>query len=177
MDFSHEILPGARHVRLDRIADLRGNFVKTYLRSAFNAHDLPFDFCEEFYSVSRRDVVRGMHFQLPPHDHDKLVFCPVGAVLDVLVDMRHGRSFGRVASVVLGEDEPAVLVIPKGVAHGFKSLRDDSLMVYKTSTEHVPSHDRGIRWDSIGFDWQVDAPILSERDAVHPALADFASPF
>ena len=170
-------MPGARHVRLGRIADPRGNFVKTYLRSAFNAHDLPFDFREEFYSVSRRDVVRGMHFQLPPHDHDKLVFCPVGAVLDVLVDMRRGPGFGRVASVVLGEDEPAVLVIPKGVAHGFKSLRDDSLMVYKTSTEHAPSHDRGIRWDSIGFDWQIDAPILSARDAVHPALADFASPF
>jgi len=121
--------------------------------------------------------VRGMHFQLPPHDHVKLVYCPVGAVLDVLVDLRKGSGMGRVASAELRGDEPSLLVIPKGVAHGFRALRDDSLMVYKTSTEHAPSHDAGIRWDSFGFDWGVALPVLSARDAAHPALADFASPF
>lgn len=177
MDFSTEILPGARLVSLTRLADTRGDFVKTYMRSAFDAHGLPFAFSEEFYSVSKKDVVRGMHFQLPPHDHEKLVFCPHGAVLDVLVDLRRGTGFGRVASVVLCDSEPAMLVIPTGIAHGFKSLMDGSLMVYKTNAEYAPSHDGGIRWDSIDFDWQIDVPILSMRDALHPTLADFTSPF
>ena len=177
MQSTRDILPGAVLVPLRRVGDLRGSFVKTYARSVFESAGVDFDFREEFYSFSHKDVVRGMHFQRPPHDHAKLVFCPAGAVLDVLVDLRRGAGFGRVASVVLSADEPAILVIPSGIAHGFKALRDDSLMVYKTSTEHAPSHDAGIRWDSFGFDWGVAAPVVSTRDAGHPALADFASPF
>jgi dTDP-4-dehydrorhamnose 3,5-epimerase len=177
MEFTRELLPGARMVTLRRVGDLRGTFIKTYARSVFDANAEPFDLREEFYSISHKDVIRGMHFQLPPHDHVKLVYCPVGAVLDVLVDLRRGHGQGRVASVVLSEDEPSLLVIPKGVAHGFKALRDNSLMVYKTSTEHFPTHDAGIRWDSFGFDWDVSAPIVSARDTSHPALADFDSVF
>jgi len=177
MQFSRELLPGATLVALKRFEDARGSFVKTFARSAFEAAGVDFDFREEFYSFSRRDVVRGMHFQLPPHDHVKLVYCAAGSVLDVLVDLRRGAGLGRVASVVLSADEPSLLVIPKGVAHGFRALRDDSLMVYKTSTEHAPSHDAGIRWDSFGFEWGVTAPVVSQRDAGHPSLADFDSPF
>lgn len=177
MDFSRELLPGVRLVAQQRFSDARGSFVKTYARALFDEHGLPFDFREEFYSFSHRDVIRGMHFQVPPHDHAKLVYCPQGAVLDVLVDLRRGPGQGRVASVVLGEDEPALLFIPSGIAHGFKALADRSLMVYKTSTEHAPEHDRGIRWDSIGFDWDCARPVVSQRDAGHPRLADFQSPF
>ncbi len=172
-----ELLPGVRLVALRRTTDSRGSFVKTYQRSVFEALGEPFDFREEFYSFSRRDVLRGMHFQLPPHDHAKLVHCPVGAVLDVLLDLRAGAGQGRVASVVLSADDPSLLVIPAGIAHGFKSLQDNTMMVYKTSAEHAPTHDAGIRWDSFGFDWGCDAPLLSQRDATHPALADFSSPF
>lgn len=177
MEFAREILPGTWHVTLKRFGDLRGSFVKTYLSSAFEEKGLSFLPREEFYSFSHRDVIRGMHFQLPPHDHVKLVYCPMGAVLDVLVDLRSGLGQGRVASVQLCGDEPSLLMIPKGIAHGFRALSDNSLMVYKTSTEHSPSHDAGVRWDSIGFDWGVDAPVVSARDAAHAALADFASPF
>ena len=177
MDFKRELLPGVAHVALRRFEDLRGSFVKSYARSVFDANGETFDFREEFYSFSHKDVIRGMHFQLPPHDHVKLVYCPLGAVLDVLVDLRHGPGQYRFASVVLSEEEPSLLVIPRGIAHGFKSLRDNSLMIYKTSTEHAPTHDAGIRWDSFGFDWGVADPIVSERDARHPALSDFSSPF
>jgi dTDP-4-dehydrorhamnose 3,5-epimerase len=178
MDFGKELLPGVQHVSLRRFQDDRGTFVKTYSRQLFDANGAPFDLREEFYSFSRKDVVRGMHFQVPPHDHVKIVYCAAGAVLDVLVDLRGGPGQGAVASVVLRGDEPSLLVIPKGIAHGFKSLADDSLMIYKTSTEHSPAHDKGIRWDSFGFDWGVDSPpVLSARDAAHPALADFLSPF
>ena len=177
MQFDPDLLPGVRHIRLRKLGDMRGSFVKTYARSVFDQNEVAFDLREEFYSFSRKDVIRGMHFQLPPHDHVKLVYCPAGAVLDVLVDLRSGAGQGKVASVLLSGEEPSLLVIPRGVAHGFKSLSDDSLMVYKTSTEHAPSHDAGICWDSFGFDWGVDHPVISARDSTHPSLADFTSPF
>ncbi|MDE2395199.1 MAG: dTDP-4-dehydrorhamnose 3,5-epimerase family protein [Burkholderiales bacterium] len=177
------MLPGAWLVRLDRFEDARGVFVKTYARSAFESllaargAQGPFDMMEEFYSVSHKNVVRGMHFQVPPHDQAKIVYCVAGAVRDVLVDLRKGPGFGRHASVVLDAGDPQLLLIPKGVGHGFMSLADASVLVYKTSTEHAPSHDAGIRYDSFGFDWGGAAPILSERDRNHPRLADYVSPF
>ena len=95
-----------------------------------------------------------MHFQLPPHDHDKLVYCIRGRVMDVLLDLRkssptYGRSFGNEISA----NNHLMLYIPKGVAHGFLSLEDDSVLVYKTTTIHFPSHDAGVRWDSFGYTW------------------------
>jgi len=178
MRFTEELLPGTWLVHLNRFEDLRGNFVKTYARSIFNAAGAPFDFQEEFYSVSNKDVIRGMHFQLPPHDHVKLVYCPVGEVLDVLLDLRAGETYGKTVNVVLGEAQPSLVMIPKGIAHGFRSLRDGSLMVYKTSTEHTPSHDAGIRWDSFGFDWGVvGRPTVSARDSAHPSFLEHATPW
>lgn len=174
---TEELLPGTWLYRLPRFEDLRGSFVKTYLRSALASHGVQFDLAEEFYSSSRKDVIRGMHFQLPPHDHVKLVYCPVGAVLDVLLDLRAGPGYGEVASVELSEQNPGLVLIPRGVAHGFRSLSDDSLMVYKTSTEHAPSHDSGVRWDSFGFDWQCASPVLSDRDLRHAIFSKLSSPF
>lgn len=183
MQFAEELLPGTWVVRLKRFDDARGSFVKTYARSVFDEalHAVPgaagFEAREEFYSSSAKNVIRGMHFQLPPHDHDKLVYCAVGIVDDVLLDLRRGPGFGRVARVRLDAAAPSAVFIPRGVAHGFVSRTDGSLMVYKTSSEHAPSHDAGVRFDSFGFDWQCDAPVLSVRDRGHPALADFVSPF
>lgn len=178
MQFEQEVLSGAWVVRLKRFADVRGTFVKTYARSVFDAHAAGrFETAEEFYSLSNRDVIRGMHFQRPPHDHAKLVYCASGAVDDVLLDLRRGPGYGRVVRIALDAETPTLVVIPSGIAHGFRSLADASLMVYKTSTEHVPSHDAGIRWNSFGFDWGCNAPVLSERDRAHPPLVSFASPF
>lgn len=177
MQLSEELLPDTWLVTLKRFEDMRGTFVKTYARTLFDRHGEPFEMLEEFYSVSCKDVIRGMHFQLPPHDHVKLVYCPVGAVEDVLLDLRSGPGFGKVARVRLGEDQHSLLLIPKGIAHGFRSLVDGSLMVYKTSTEHAPKADVGIRWDSFGHDWGVAQPLMSERDRLHPQLENFVTPF
>ncbi len=179
MQFTDELLPGVWLVRLKRLDDARGSFVKTYAQSVFEAiPGVPaFDLREEFYSYSHRDVVRGMHFQLPPHDHVKLVYCANGSAHDVLLDLRRGPGYGRVAAVHLDAAEPALVVVPRGVAHGFRALEDHTLMVYKTSSEHAPQHDAGVHWASFGFDWGCAQPLLSARDALHPALADFASPF
>jgi len=165
-----ELLPGTWLHRLGLFSDARGSFVKTYARTALYGAGLDFDFAEEFYSTSHKGVLRGMHFQLPPHDHVKLVYCAIGAVQDVLLDLRRGPGYGEVATVQLRGEAPALLVIPRGVAHGFLSLQDGSLMVYKTSSEHAPAHDAGIRWDSFGFDWGITGATLSQRDASHPAF-------
>jgi dTDP-4-dehydrorhamnose 3,5-epimerase/CDP-3, 6-dideoxy-D-glycero-D-glycero-4-hexulose-5-epimerase len=172
-----ELLPGAFHVPLARLADVRGAFVKTHAPSALARLGIHFDLREEFYSLSHRNVIRGMHFQRPPHDHDKIVYCPQGRALDVLLDLRKGAGYGRSCAVLLDAREPALVFIPRGVAHGFKALEDDTLMVYKTSSEHAPTHDAGVRWDSFGFDWDCAAPLTSERDRCHPALGELDSPF
>lgn len=170
MQLVSELLGGAFHIRTPRSTDARGAFVKTHAVSALAALGLAFELREEFHSLSRRDVIRGMHLQAPPHEHDKIVYCPHGAALDVLLDLRPGPGHGRVASVRLTADEPAIVFIPRGVAHGFKALVDETLMVYKTSSEHAPSHDIGVRWDSFGFDWRCAAPVISPRDRAHPAF-------
>jgi dTDP-4-dehydrorhamnose 3,5-epimerase len=157
----------------DRFVDQRGVFVKTYNHVAWEKFGVHFEMREEFYSSSRQNVIRGMHFQVPPYAHDKVVYCLTGSVLDVLLDLRPGANYGRAVSVTLSSENGQILFIPAGVAHGFKALRDDSLLVYKTSTVHVPDCDQAIRWNSFGFDWGTDQPILSERDRGHPGLDAF----
>jgi dTDP-4-dehydrorhamnose 3,5-epimerase len=121
--------------------------------------------------------LRGMHFQLPPAAHDKLVYCPVGKVLDVVLDLRSSAKRGRFISRELNASNREMLFIPRGCAHGFVALEDESMMVYQTSTVHSPAHDAGVLWNSFGFAWPVANPILSERDQKFPALRDFKSPF
>lgn len=174
---SQELLPGVWLISLVDFKDQRGQFVKTYSQKMFEGWGFNFDFREEFYSYSSANVIRGMHFQLPPFDHEKIVYCPSGKVLDVLLDLRTGPNYGKSTSLILSGDVPTVLFIPRGIAHGFKSLQDHSLMIYKTSTEHNPSHDAGILWNSFGFDWDCTDPIISLRDSGHPGLQGFTSPF
>ena len=159
--------------------DNRGDFVKTFHDGLFRELGLEFRPMEEFFSTSHRGVLRGMHFQLPPHDLDKLVYCVRGRVLDVLLDLRKGSAtYGQSASAELSRENHHQFYIPSGVAHGFLSLDADSVMVYKTSTVHSPAHDAGVRWDSFGYAWpQLENRILSPRDQNFPALAEFVTPF
>ncbi len=160
-------------------ADERGMFVKTYHVDWASRLGLEFEFREEFYSVSMRGVLRGMHFQTPPYAHQKLVYCISGRILDVLVDLRCGEGFGQVWSRELSATSPEVLWVPPGIAHGFLSLEDNSIVVYKTDCEYAPSNDGGIHWNSFGFSWpETIVPIVtSDRDKQHPKLNEFVSPF
>ena len=112
-----------------------------------------------------------MHFQLPPHDHTKVVALSEGRALDVLVDLRAGPDFGKVCSIDLSlYDVGTVLVIARGVGHGFLAKSDDCRMNYLVSSRYAPEHDRGVLWNSINFEWPVSKPILSERDKTHPTI-------
>lgn len=158
--------------------DQRGAFIKTFHKKFFEDNRLESDFRESFFSISKKNVIRGMHFQLPPDDHVKLVYCAKGEILDVVVDIRkNSPTYGKFFSIYLTENNGRIIYIPKGFAHGFKSLTDNSVVVYMTTKEYSPENDTGIRWDSFGFDWKVENPIMSQRDKSFLPLEEFNSPF
>ncbi len=171
-------LSGAFIITLPASHDSRGTFVKTYSESQFREAGIDFTLRESYFSFSKKDVIRGMHFQLPPHQHSKIVFCPVGSIMDVIVDLRKDSPTYRqyYAHELSAENHKAVF-IPEGFAHGFKSLTDDSLTCYLVSSEYNKAHDTGIRYDTIGYEWNVNEPILSARDLSFVTMDEFESPF
>jgi len=175
---SEEPLRGARVLEPRYFADERGAFVKTFHESLFQEMGISFTPREEFFSVSKRNVLRGMHFQVPPHDHHKLVYCIAGRILDVIVDLRVGsETYGHYASVELSAENRRLFFIPTGFAHGFLALEEDAVMVYKTDHVYAPESDLGIAWDSFEFTWPVAQPVISQRDIEFPPLEQFVSPF
>ena len=160
--------------------DERGDFLKTFHRSLFGEAGIKFEPKEEFLSRSTRGVIRGMHFQLPPAAHQKLIYCIQGKVLDVCLDLRkQSTTFGKTIAFELSPQKPQVLFLPVGIAHGFLSLEINSCLIYKTDHEYCPNLDVGIRYDSFGFSWpQTVAPyVISDRDKGHQKFADFETPF
>src|SRR5882724_10206073 len=169
--------PGLLLLRPRIFQDRRGLFVKTFRADQFRELGISFEPREEFYSTSAKGVLRGMHFQLPPAAHSKLVYCLGGRVLDVMLDMRRSSpSFGRAFSCELDAVRRELVFIPAGFAHGFLALEDNSLMVYKTDVVHTPACDSGIAWNSFGFEWPVTSPVMSDRDSRFTAWRDFSSP-
>lgn len=178
MEIIESTLSGCYVIKPFMQNDDRGIFVKTFNCEDFKKENLETNFSEEYYSWSKKNVVRGMHFQMPPLDHVKLVSCLSGKVLDVVVDLRkNSKTYKEIFYLELSGDSKEVLYIPRGMAHGFCSLSDESLMYYKVSTVYSPDHDSGILWNSIGLDWPVEKAILSERDRGFTTLQDFKSPF
>jgi dTDP-4-dehydrorhamnose 3,5-epimerase len=171
-------LPGCYAIRPRVFSDDRGAFVKMFPAPGLRELGTDTDWQEELWSSSRRGVLRGMHFQVPPADHAKLVYCVHGEILDVMLDLRRGSpAFGQHRHITLSSANGIGLYVPSGCAHGFLSMRDESTVLYKITSVHSPENDRGIAWDSFGFDWPVDEPMMSDRDRRHPRLADFVSPF
>lgn len=146
-------------------SDERGSFTKTYHNEFFEKYGLCTDFKESYFSISKKNVIRGMHFQLPPHDHKKLVYVAKGEVTDVILDMRKSsNTFGKAISIVLNDSNHRSVYIPTGLAHGFRSMVDNTIMIYNVSTVYNNETDFGLRFDSIDFNWDVSAPIISNRD-------------
>jgi len=171
-------VPGCWELHFPVHVDPRGEFVKTSQRDALFELGLEADFEETYYTVSRENVLRGMHLQLPPADHGKLVYCVAGAVLDVVLDVRTGSpAYGRFAQIELDGAGHNGLYIPRGVAHGFYVLRAPAAMAYHVTAMHAPQLDAGIAWDSFGACWPAASPLISPRDAGLPPLAEFRSPF
>jgi len=171
-------LPDAKIIELPQFLDERGAFVKTFHDTLLKEAGINFQLKESYFSISKKDVIRGMHFQLPPHQHAKIVFCSQGAILDVIVDLRkNSPTYGKFEAQELSAENHRAFYIPEGFAHGFKALTEDAITYYLVSSEYNKEADTGIRYDTIGHDWNVSNPIISARDLSFVSLKDFESPF
>lgn len=162
--------------------DSRGYFFESFSQREFDEVVPGITFVQDNESCSVRGVIRGLHFQRPPHSQAKLVRCVKGEVLDVAVDLRKDSStFGKYVSCILSEENHRQLFIPKGFAHGFAVLSDVAIFQYKCDEYYHPESDGGISLldSSLGIDWHIDLKdaILSEKDTRHPLLKDYNSPF
>lgn len=177
-DFCETRILGCFDIRPRVFEDNRGHFIKVFHEEQFRSHGIEAKFAEEYYSVSRKGVLRGLHFQIPPMDYVKMVYCVAGTVLDAIVDLRVGSpTYGTFKLIELSAEKANLVFLPSGLAHGFLTLSDQAILIYKVSTAHSPEHDSGILWNSVGIPWPEPSPILSDRDRSFPTLAAFVSPF
>ncbi|MBD3390797.1 MAG: dTDP-4-dehydrorhamnose 3,5-epimerase [Chitinivibrionales bacterium] len=161
--------------------DHRGFFFESYSHREFTKHGIDITWVQDNHSLSRqKGVLRGLHFQRPPHTQTKLVRVVAGSVYDVVVDLRKdSRTFGTWQGFELSAREFKMLLVPKGFAHGFCTLEPDTEVLYKNDAFYEPSAEGGVRWNDPGLDipWPVAQPIISGKDAALPLLKDLASPF
>lgn len=163
-------------------ADSRGYFFESYSKREFDEKIRTVDFVQDNESMSSYGVIRGLHFQTPPHAQSKLVRCVKGRVLDVALDIRKGSpTYGRHVAVELSADNHRQFFIPRGFAHGFAVLSETAVFHYKCDEFYHPEAEGGISIadESLGIDWRipVDKALLSEKDRRNPLLKDFDSPF
>ena len=164
-----------------RFGDARGWFSETWNAARLVEAGIDLPWVQDNHSFSAaKGTLRGLHYQAPPRAQDKLVRCSRGAILDVAVDFRAGSPrFAQWVGVELSAENGRQLLVPKGFLHGFVTLTEDTEVQYKCTDFYSPEHDGSVRWDdpTIGIDWGVAAPILSDKDRTAPLLAAVQSPF
>jgi dTDP-4-dehydrorhamnose 3,5-epimerase len=178
-------LPGVVLVEPPRFEDDRGWFMESYSRQRFSdglvalGEPIPRDFVQDNESSSRRGVLRGLHYQLPPHPQGKLVRVAFGAAFDVAVDIRRSSPhFGRWFGIELSAENRRQLWIPEGFAHGFLALADDTHFLYKTTDVYAKDCERAIVWNdsTLGIGWPLEKfagpPLVAPKDAAAPAFAN-----
>ena len=172
MKFTETELPGAFLIDVDRLADERGFFARTWCQNEFAAHGIALPPLQANVSSNpRRGTLRGMHYQLAPHEESKLVRCTRGALLDVIVDLRpESPTYGRWLGVELTADSFRQLFVPGRFAHGFLTLVDGTDASYQVSARYAPGAERGLRWNdpAIGIQWPFEPVLISEKDRHHP---------
>ncbi|MDD2425931.1 MAG: dTDP-4-dehydrorhamnose 3,5-epimerase [Bacteroidales bacterium] len=157
--------------------DSRGYFMESFLAGKFNKEVFPVSFVQENESMSKRGVVRGLHYQADPWSQSKLIRVVTGRIIDIAVDLRRGSpTFKKYVSVDLSEQNKRQLFIPRGFAHGFSVLEDNTIVQYKTDNPYKPDSERAVRWNDpqLNIDWQLPLReiTLSEKDKNHPLLSE-----
>jgi dTDP-4-dehydrorhamnose 3,5-epimerase len=172
MLFHETPLPGAFLLDVQEHHDERGFFARTFCRREFQAVGLNPDIAQCNLSFSRRKgTLRGMHWQVSPHQEAKLVSCLRGAIYDVIIDLREeSPTYLQYFGVELSSSNHTSLYIPEGFAHGFQTLHDETEVFYQMSQFYSPEHQRGIRWDdpAFGIAWPPAERIINERDRSYP---------
>jgi dTDP-4-dehydrorhamnose 3,5-epimerase len=178
--FSPTPLDGAWLVDVDRHEDARGFFARTWCVSEFRERGLATQFVQASLSRNARGgTLRGMHWQIAPHEEAKLVRCGRGAIWDVIVDLRPGSAtYLRHFGAELSADTARALYVPRGFAHGFVTLAADTDVVYQMSDLYTPDAARGARWNdsAFGIAWPVASPTMNERDAGWPDFVPARAP-
>lgn len=172
MKFAPLRLKGVYIVDIEPLEDSRGMFARTFCIEEFASQGLPTRFvqCNTSFN-SRRGTLRGLHFQSDPQQEEKLVRCTRGAVLDVVVDLRPcSPTFRQWEGIELTSDNRRALFIPKGFAHGFQTLQDESEVFYQMSEIYVPELASGVRWNDPAFNiiWPIEISTIAPRDASYP---------
>lgn len=175
MIFRATALDGAFVIDLEPRVDLRGWFARTFSEDELAERGLETRFVQSSLSHNaKRATIRGLHYQAAPHEETKIVTCTRGAIYDVIVDLRpESPTFRRWVAHVLTESSHRSVYVPKGFAHGFQSLIDDTLVAYQISASYRPELQRGLRYDDpvLGIAWPLGDPIVSERDQKLPDLS------
>jgi dTDP-4-dehydrorhamnose 3,5-epimerase len=170
--FTETKLPGAFVIELEKRADERGFFARTFCQVEFTAHGLNPEVVQCNVSFNKRKgTLRGMHFQAVPFAEAKLVRCTAGSIYDVIIDLRPSSpAFKRHFAVELSEENRKMLYIPEEFAHGFQTLQDDTEVFYQMSQRFSAEHARGVRWNdpAFGIAWPEDERIIAERDRNYP---------
>jgi dTDP-4-dehydrorhamnose 3,5-epimerase len=171
MIFQETPLPGAFVIDLEKRGDDRGFFARAFCEKEFGAKGLVTRFVQVNNSLSaQRGTLRGMHYQLAPFAETKLVRCIRGALWDVILDLRQGSpTFGRSFGAEISAENRRMMYVPKGFAHGFVTLADDTEAFYFVDEFYAPQHERGVRWDDPRFRiaWPVAPAVLSDKDRAH----------
>lgn len=161
-------------------ADARGYFFESYNKDLFTKNNLNLNFVQDNQSLSHKGVLRGLHFQNPPFAQGKLVRVITGAVYDVAVDIRkNSPTYGKHYGAELTEENKMMMYIPEGFAHGFLTLRDNTIFSYKCTNFYNKASEESIKWNdpTVGIKWNVQDPLLSEKDTSGKDFKDFNTQF
>lgn len=160
--------------------DERGYFYESYNADAFKNAGIPDVFVQDNQSLSQKGALRGLHFQAPPFAQGKLVRVIKGAVYDVIVDIRKNSStYGQHYGIELTEENFTMFWVPPGFAHGFVTLKDNTIFTYKCTNVYNKASEGGLLWSdpALGIDWNIETPIVSDKDKVLPNFENLVSPF
>lgn len=169
-------LTGVKVIEPRVFKDFRGFFMESFNQQMFSEYGLDYNFVQDNHSLSEeKHVIRGLHYQLNPAAQTKLVRVVTGAIYDVVVDIRRNScTFGEWVGVTLSAENHQMLLVPKGFAHGFCTLTENTHVQYKVDAYYSAEDDRGIRWNDpdLSIAWPTLDPFLSEKDAKQPLLKD-----
>jgi len=164
---SNKLLKDVKIIENDKFFDKRGFFTKFFHKEI--RESLGFNINEIFYSENYHGVIRGIHYQKKDEKLGKIIKCVTGEVLDFFIDLRkNSKTFGHYSSQVISEENNLSVFVPEGFGHGFSVLSDQATVIYLQSGEYNPKMEGGIHPLSIDFDWEVESPIISDRDNNHP---------
>ncbi len=180
MDIKSTPIEGLLIIEPQVFTDPRGYFYESYNKEKFVAAGINIEFVQDNQSLSQKGIVRGLHFQAPPFDQGKLVRVIQGAVLDVAVDIRkNSPTYGQNFSIELSSQNRTMFYIPPVFAHGFETLEDNTIFLYKCTDVYNKQSEGGLLWNDseLGIKWQSSDPLISEKDKILPLFKDLVSPF